>query len=140
VASSSCAVCGAPGRARSSQVSTMACCPARRSRIASAISCSTASQAGGAPSLPCRSACARCLSGDSTQATSRTSYRCVADPARPAGGLAPAGAPSGTARLPAVSWFIKHPPRTSRTRPSSCAGIRRGYDGAQHEDVTDELT
>ena len=81
-------------RARSSQVSTMICCPACRSPIASARSGSTAGRAGGAPSLPCRGACARCFSGDSTQPTGLTSYRCVACPVQPAGGLAPAVAPS----------------------------------------------
>jgi len=45
--------------ARSSQVSTMTSMPARRSRIPSAASGSKTSHAGGAPSSPCRGACAR---------------------------------------------------------------------------------
>ena len=50
-------------------------------------------------------------------------YRCAACPVPPAGGLVPTGASSGVAWLPGVSGASTAPSRTSRTRPSSSAGI-----------------
>ena len=61
-------------RARSSQLTTMMCSPARRSRIPSARCGSMTSHADGAPSSPWLGASAGSVSVDSTQPMGVTSY------------------------------------------------------------------